>query len=398
MATGLLVAVGQASPDRGGATPASDVGRSAPPDLGSYQWELINGDSDWERRAGLQAVKLNGSFFVMGGRTPLSEFIPFASKIFGDVWESPDEGVSWTETVQQAPWPARAYFQAVTMTGKGKAAKKHMYVLGGQNFGAGFGQSSEFFNDVWRSPDGERWTPMTQDAEWEGRAGLSAVTFKDRLYVMGGSQGDDVSTGGSGRILFNDVWRSGDGRTWKRMTADAPWDPRAGGVAAVKDGYMYLLGGEDAFECDPERPDRCPPYFNDVWRSENGKDWELVTDSAEWSPRPGHQCVVISDRFVCFGGFGLEENPVDMWVSRDGASWRQIPPSPWNAPGSEQVKYDFDALVAPQGDGANCRANPPKKAGCSIYTFGGDRERFDLPPQVNFDRIDNDVWRFASPR
>ncbi len=376
-------------------SPAPD--RATAPNLGTYQWKRISDDNAWDRRAGLQAVKLDGNFLLMGGRTPLSEFIPFASRIFNDVWSSGDKGKTWARVLDQAPWPARAYFQAVTMPGRGNAGA-HAYVIGGQNFGSGFGGSSEFFNDVWRTPDGKRWKQLTADAGWEGRAGLSAVSFRRHLYVLGGSQGDDVSTGGSGRILFNDVWRSRDGRTWKRMTADAPWDPRAGGVALVKDGYIWLLGGEEAFQCDPGRPDRCPPYFNDVWRSRNGRDWQLVTDDAGWSPRPGHQCAVVADRFVCFGGFGLDENPVDMWVSRNGADWREIRPEPWGATGSEGVKYDFDALVAPRRPGPTCRNKAPRGAGCGIFTFGGDRERFDLPPQENFGRIDNDVWRFAAPR
>ena len=31
----------------------------------------------------------------------------------------------------------------------------------------------------------------------------------------------------------------------------------------------------------------------------------------------------------------------------------------------------------------------------TIYTFGGDRERFDLPPEVNVGLVDNDVWRWS---
>ena len=47
------------------------------------------------------------------------------------------------------------------------------------------------------------------------------------------------------------------------------------------------------------------PYFNDVWRSQDGATWELVTSAAGWSARPGHQCQVLQDTIVCFGGFGF---------------------------------------------------------------------------------------------
>jgi len=31
----------------------------------------------------------------------------------------------------------------------------------------------------------------------------------------------------------------------------------------------------------------------------------------------------------------------------------------------------------------------------SILTFGGDRERFELPAEENATRVDNDVWRLG---
>jgi hypothetical protein len=30
-------------------------------------------------------------------------------------------------------------------------------------------------------------------------------------------------------------------------------------------------------------------------------------------------------------------------------------------------------------------------------TFGGDRERFELPPEQNAQRLENDVWRMGPP-
>jgi hypothetical protein len=359
---------------------ASTVMGASSQDVAAYEWtKVFDGqDAYWARRAGLQVVELRNDFYLMGGRTPLDPNIPFASIIWADVWRSGDRGVSW-ELIADQQWPARAYFQAVSKGG-------HMYVLGGQDFGL-FGSPSTFFNDVWRSNDGVDWEQMTADAGWAGRAGFSAVVFKGEIYVLGGSQGDDIATGGSGRTFFNDVWKSSDGRSWEMVTDAAPWEPRAGASALVKDGYIYLLGGEEGFVCEP-LPFCDPPYFNDVWRSRDGFVWELVTPFAEWSKRPGHQCQVLINNIVCFGGFGLLENPMDVWVSRDGYDWEQVSDSPWNAETPDDIKWDFDALAVEGGKGGGRPA---------IYTFGGDRERFGLPPQINFFRVDDEVWRFAPP-
>jgi hypothetical protein len=361
-------------------------------DLDAWLWTLVKPSDPaqgWAPRAGLQAAELWRSFYVMGGRTPLAiPGVPGASQIWNDVWRSDDRGETWTR-LPDAPWPARAYFQAVTRAGR-------MYVLGGQNFKAGpecppgVPSCSDFFSDVWSSRDGQRWRQETASAGWTGRAGLGAVVHHGALYVLGGSVNDDAAVigGPPARIYLNDVWRSYDGRSWERLVEHAPWAPRAGAVAVSKDGFIYVLGGEEGFICLPGGP--CPPYFNDVWRSRDGARWELVTPAAGWSPRPGHQCEVVSGTIVCFGGFGLPPagNPADVWSSRDGKDWTQVAGAPWNAAGGEQAKYDFAALASWDWDGGLVPA---------IYTFGGDRETFDFGDPLNPTRVDNDVWRFAPP-
>ena len=371
------------------------------PSFNDYVWTEIRqtdflDPNQWEPRAGLQAAELHNTLFIIAGRSPSDSFIPFDSVIHADVWVSKDLGETWVEVLDDAEdagfWHARAYFEAVT-----KGA--HIYLLGGQNFlqepndcsdwmspfpCPPFISVSEFFNDVWRSADGVLWEEMTPSAPWEARAGLGAANFKGKLWIMAGSQNDDKDISGMGRIFFNDVWYSKDGSEWHQATDDAPWEARAGGVVLAKGGWLYILGGEKGFT-DPA------DYFNDVWRTKDGEKWELVTDSAGWSPRPGHKCAVISNHFVCMGGYGFPSNPSDIWVSKDGAEWDQVSDTPWNnfdPINDDYVRYDFDMLTV---KGAKNGQEP------AILTFGGDRERFELDPVTNFFRVENDVWRYAPP-
>lgn len=380
----------------------------------SWEWTEVNENANWQPRAGLQVVNLRNKFYLFGGRTPLDPTtlpfpVPNASTIWGDVWRSNDGGQNWSqilETDNEGHWPARAYFQAVT---KGN----YMYVLGGQNFNIvenpgipdlpPFYSQSDFFNDVWRSRDGIHWNKMTENAPWPERAGLSAVVHRGYIYVMGGSVNDDssITPQGPARIYYNDVWRSRNGRIWKKLTDNAEWAPRAGGVVVSKNGYLYMMGGEDGFTCNPQNP-RCPPYYNDVWRSRNGRNWQLVTEEAEWSARPGHQVLVVKNKFVLFGGFGLDpnfdpinnpfnpyvpSNPMDVWESRNGSNWNLVEGFSWNANSPADIKYDFDALVV---RGRHNR-------GTAIYTFGGDRETFDFFDPLNYTNVDNDIWKFSLP-
>jgi hypothetical protein len=383
-------------------------------DIPSYEWTKVydGGNEGWAKRAGLQAVELGNRFYVLGGRTPNpTQFNPFGSILWDDVWESNDLGESWTR-IAAGPvanpgnpnpiWAARGYFQAVT---KDDA----MFVLGGQDFSVRpnppencppqplpcppFIPDSTFFNDVWSSTDGTNWEQLTANAPWKERAGLSAIVFDGSIFVIGGGNGDDVAIGGTGRELFNDVWRSSNGINWELVTDNAPWPARAGAAVVEKNGYLYILGGEDGFLCNSESGSLQCPYFNDVWRSHDGASWELVTAAAGWSPRPGHQCQVVQDTIVCFGGFGFPAgdptvpvHPSDVWASRDGENWAQTSDAPWNASSSADVKYDFDSLVV-EGE--------PDGMGPSIFTFGGDREASFLAPSPML--VDNDVWRFSPP-
>jgi hypothetical protein len=374
--------------------PAASLATSTAPN--SFSWtKVYDGTTGgWAGRAGLQAVQTGGNLYVMGGRTPApSQFDPFASILWNDVWRSADKGATW-RPIGTAPWAPRAYFQAVSKDGV-------MYVLGGQDQVSG--QPSTFYNDVWASRDGRSWTRLTEHAPWQARAGLSAVVKDGWIYVLGGSNGDDVAIGGSGRVLFDDVWRSRDGRSWQRVTANAPWAARAGGALVVKDGYLYLLGGEDGFLCTVGAGGLQCPYFNDVWRSRNGADWKQLTPSASWTARPGLQSQVLGDTIVVFGGFGwpalsdpaqppgpgnpfLPGHPTDQWASRDGAKWTRLAGSPWNAAGPADIKYDFDSLVVRSGLFGLRQ---------SILTFGGDREISFVNPDPG--AVDSDVWR-ATPR
>ena len=383
-----------------------------------FIWDEVNDGTgvSWEARAGLQAVRIGKTFYILGGRSPKMMPLTFGdSNFYNDVWKSDDYGQSWSKVTDElgAPWAARAYFQALTRRG-------FMYVLGGQDSTAiqnpdptcggssppapcpPFILKSTFFNDVWRSKDGVAWKQMTANAAWSGRAGLSAVVLGKWMYVVGGSVNDDsaiIGPGGPPRIYFNDVYKSTNGKKWVRVTEHAPWAPRAGAVLVTRGNHMYLLGGEDGFVCNPETP-RCPPYFNDVWKSSDGKNWTQLTEAADWSPRPGHQCEVLFGTFVCFGGFGLStdptdpfkpSNPTDVWVSHDAVHWTQVHGTgapPWNASGPEDIKYDFAAFPVYRVNG---------KIQPSIFTFGGDLETFNPFDPLAFLKVSNDVWQFRLP-
>lgn len=96
--------------------------------------------------------------------------------------------------------------------------------------------------------------------------------------------------------------------TWRSFENQASWGWRDGAGLLVKGGQMYLLGGYRAGEGNQ----------NEVWRSSNARDWELLIDEAPWYGRHGAAWVVHQDRLFVISG-DLND---DVWSSQDGIDWR----------------------------------------------------------------------------
>lgn len=168
-----------------------------PTQYDEHRWTQVADGAPWGRRAGVEATYLDGSMYLVGGRTPNPYVafpdgpVPGDSTIWGDTWRSDDLGATWTRvhTEDEADsWPARSYHEVVVQGDR-------LVLLGGQNFlldpnpaCAGnpfcfpkFLSRSEFFNDVWASSDGAEWTQLTASAPWAGRAGLSAAVLDGEI-------------------------------------------------------------------------------------------------------------------------------------------------------------------------------------------------------------------------
>jgi hypothetical protein len=168
-------------------------------------------------------------------------------------------------------------------------------------------QASTFLNDIWSSADGVTWT-RHGTAAWPERGSHSVVVYQNRLWLFGGANhtAADRSTDG----FLNDVWVSEDGIDWTLVTPAAPWSLRDKAGAVVFNEELYLLGGQGAA---------------DVWHSPNGRDWTPRSAEADWGSRHDFARVVYDGRMWVFGGWkGRSTNAVnDVWYSRDGGSWNR---------------------------------------------------------------------------
>jgi hypothetical protein len=220
----------------------------------------------------------------------------------GDVWSSSD-GTAWTRTNPDA-FPARLFHAAVSF-------KDRMWVIGGMG-----GSSSDTFNDVWSSADGTSWKLENAHAPFHDRYGLSCLVFNGRMWVIGGGYYDETE---DNSVFFNDVWSSDDGINWIKEKDHAAFNARADALAAVFNNKMWIIGGTyDGSSMDA--------IYKDIWSSADGKNWTLVTADPAFGDRYSASAVVHDNKLWIIAGTGSSYGGLyrnDIWYSIDGYNWQE---------------------------------------------------------------------------
>jgi hypothetical protein len=166
----------------------------------------------------------------------------------------------------------------------------------------------KFYNDIWASIDGITWRLVTPKADWTERRGHAIVVYDNKMWLMGGSK----SSGQPNKPpteSFNDVWSSQDGRNWTLLVRNADWSGREPQVVVFNNKF-YLVGDTNK---------------SDIWTSNDGEKWMLLKDIAEWRPRQNYGLLVYDNKLWVFGGRGLN----DVWNSNDGEVWKKQHNAPW---------------------------------------------------------------------
>lgn len=269
-------------------------------------WTKI-ADAPWQPRDSQGETVFQNQLWILGGWFNSFEAPP------RDVWSSKN-GSNWTRVSESAPWLHSDLPMTLTFGDR-------MWMMGGWYNGRLPGHSAS--NQVWSSVDGKQWTQDTSAAQWSPRLAAALVEFQGQMWLLGGTEnyyfGDSTS-------LKNDVWRSTDGKNWEQVAAHAPWSPRAYHQAAVLGGKLYVFGGGNYV----------PEYqaLNDVWSTEDGRQWTRETERAPWSPRLWFASAVYRDRIWVLGGWSNNpsQNWGDVWYTANGRHWTELKsPTVWKA-------------------------------------------------------------------
>jgi hypothetical protein len=188
------------------------------------------------------------------------------------------------------------------------------------------------------------WEQITLSAGFAPRDGAGALSFKGRMWLLGGWNPDPAQRTFFPRTCNNEVWSSIDGAEWTLVKpntfrnasfdAIADWEGRHTAGYAVYSDRIWIIGGD----CNQGH------YQNDVWNSADGRNWKCVSAGHElpWKDRALHYAVVHDDRIWVMGGqsmpaFAPSEEAFyrDIWTTTDGVVWEPVVPEEpyWSARG-----------------------------------------------------------------
>ena len=106
----------------------------------------------------------------------------------------------------------------------------------------------------------------------DGTGAMAQFTLSVQFLAAGADASGFYVVGGDGETALNDVWYSADGASWRLLTATAPFAAREGHQAVSYNGSLWVVGGL--------LENSTLNYFNDVWRSADGANWDLVKATA----------------------------------------------------------------------------------------------------------------------
>ena len=226
----------------------------------------------------------------------------------------------WTQVTLKAPFAGRDGAGALTFKGR-------MWLLGGWNPGDKVHFPKICNSEVWSSADGLDWRLDNTKAPWEGRHTAGYVVHNGKMWIVGG---DPIQ-----RHYQNDVWNSADGVHWTRVCERVPWAPRVLHHTVAFDGKIWVMGGQTV----PQFAPAPEAFHNDVWNTEDGVHWTRVAEHAPWAPRGMiGGSVVLKNRIWMLGG-GTYDTPTtpnrlfynDVWSTADGVAWTcHTKAAPWH--------------------------------------------------------------------
>lgn len=259
-----------------------------------YQWQKVSDSLPFTNRDGCGLLNFKNKMWLLGGWDP-----PYHEPTYtcSEIYSSAD-GINW-EYHGEAPWPPRHVSGWLVHNDA-------MYLIGGD-------PQSGNLSDVWKSEDGINWTQLLDSIPGflPMRNSIMTASVNNSILNFGGQQNDYVPD------ALSEVWRSEDGVEWEQLP-DAPWPGRGMVLNSCVDtatNTVWMLGGGRLWD------KRC---YQDVWKTTDGTDWELVNEDAPWDAKLWHTVAWFDNKMWVVCGITTLTDNDETWYSEDGITWHEI--------------------------------------------------------------------------
>jgi N-acetylneuraminic acid mutarotase len=204
----------------GGISPAGEELNDVWSSADGVTWARVTDSATWPVRANFGSIVFDNKIFIMGGWSATS---PQGGEFthYNDVWSSAD-GENWEQLTAEAAWAKRAYFSAYIFDNK-------IFIAGGL---ASVPQRE--YSDIYSSSDGKTWAKVGDLPEVRGAGAV--VDTAGSFYFIGGYDHDQAI----GYSLY-----SKDGITWSQADNVGDGPVRCFHAAVYFKDRLWLIGGTD---------------------------------------------------------------------------------------------------------------------------------------------------------
>ena len=176
--------------------------------------------------------------------------------------------------------------------------KGFLWIVGGDNGNTDLWTSG---SEVWRSHDGKEWKRVTSKL-FDERTNHSLLVYKNKMWLIGGINN-------AGEIL-SDIWNTSDGIHWQQVRSLNPLLDIGQNNSIVFNDRIYVFRGNGSVN-------------QEVWSTGDGSNWRLETDNA-FPVRSHYKTIVFNGLMYVIGGWIRDGNLTnEVWASRDGSHWYQ---------------------------------------------------------------------------
>lgn len=317
-------------------------------------WELVNANPAFSPRAFHNLIVFNNRLWLIGGGT--------RNTYYSEVWSS-DNGIHW---------------QRVNVTGGLQTDSNSEVTIFNEQLFVTRG------NLLWHSSDGIHWQRTTLPLTLSDTHSLTV--FNNQLWIN--------TLNNNPNYLQDGIWHSPNGSNWTKIESQLDYPYTRRGAITEFEGKLVFIGGFGS----------SASIYQPYW-SPDGLNWIRNTPGSVYE-RSSPEVEVFNNRLWLFGGKEIyEADYSDIWLSDDGAYWRQRYSTPRAVNGLESqvvinngkiwlIPHDNQAFVYSSESGNDWtraeRAPFEDRTGHQVVSFNGD-----ILLIGGFDGATrNDVWAY----